>query len=68
MNIEDLRSSVVLESQFSVNRNHQHTLFFFKPLADLISSTMKTSAVIFMAFFVAKFSVSATFPNAGNEF
>ncbi|KAM7438470.1 hypothetical protein ABFA07_012081 [Porites harrisoni] len=25
---------------------------------------MKTSAVIFMAFFVAKFSVSATFPNA----
>ena len=28
---------------------------------------MKTSAVIFMAFFVAKFSVSATFPNAGNE-
>ena len=29
---------------------------------------MKTSAVIFMAFFVAKFSVSATFPNAGNEF
>ena len=42
--------------------------FFFKPLADLISSTMKTSAVIFMAFFVAEFSVSATFPNAGNEF
>ena len=68
MNIEDCVVGWFSNLSFQSTGTTNIHYFFFKPLADLISSTMKTSAVIFMAFFVAKFSVSATFPNAGNEF